>query len=68
MNAFEAITLIASSKFSFMTLADRECYAGVEAEDAQIAEFEGGVIIVDNDMAQFMYENGEYEIFRLKAV
>jgi hypothetical protein len=67
MNAFEAIALIASSKFSFMTQSDRECYAGVEADDAQIAEFEGGVIIVDNDMVQFIYEDGEFETFYLKG-
>jgi hypothetical protein len=68
MNAFEAIALIASSKFEFLTESDRETFSGVEAEDAQIAYFQGGVIIVENDMAQFMYEDGEFETFRLKAV
>jgi hypothetical protein len=66
MNAFEALALIAKTQFSPLT--DREGFAGVESEDAVMGEFERGVIIIDGDMVQFMYENGDFETFFLKGI
>ena len=67
MNAFEALALVAQCEFTFLSQADRECYAGVENEDAMIGYYgEDLVVIIDGPMVQFMYEDGEFESFYLK--
>jgi translation elongation factor P/translation initiation factor 5A len=68
MNAFEAFKIIAKTEFSPMNEADFETFAGAQNEDAVIGEYEGGVIIIDGDMVQFMYETGDFETFRLKGI
>jgi hypothetical protein len=66
MTAFEALVLIAKTEFSPLT--DREGFAGVENENAVIGDFEGGIIIVDGEVAQLIFDNGEFETFMLKAI
>ena len=65
MYTFEALMLIAKTEFA--PLGDREGFGGVESEDAVMGEFDGGIIIIDGDMAQFVYENGDFDIFKLKG-
>lgn len=65
MTAYEALMMIARATFS--PLGDREGFAGVDSLDAQIAEFDGGVIIIDGSTAQFMFDDGDFETFFLKG-
>ena len=67
MNAFEALALVAQCDFTFLSQADRESFAGVESEDARIGYYGDTTIIVDGSTVQFMYEDGEFETFRLKS-
>ena len=67
MKAFEALALVAQCEFNFLSEADRDCYAGVENEDARIGYYGDMVIIIDGPMVQFMYDDGEFETFFLKA-
>jgi hypothetical protein len=64
MTAFEALVLIASLKFE--PLVDREGFAGVESENALVAYSDTATVVIDGDMVQFMYDDGEFESFRLR--
>ena len=56
MTAFEALVLIASLKFE--PLVDRE--------NALVAYSDTATVVIDGDMVQFMYDDGEFESFRLR--
>jgi hypothetical protein len=61
----EALILIAKTQFHPFTKADYVSFAGVESETPYIAETEDYIIILDDNMVQFMNAEGDFKSFFL---
>lgn len=65
LTAAMVLRLIAKTEFTTMTELDRECYGGVEADDAMIGESSDYTIILDGNRVCLIDAEGVEAQFEL---